>query len=659
MQALVQVIRHALVISGFAIALAFGGGAMAAPYAAMVMDARNGEVLYATNHDTKLHPASLTKMMTLYVAFEAIKHGELTLDTMVTVSRRATSTECVCLGLRAGQRISMRNLIRAAALRSANDAAVVIAEAVSGSVEEFGRRMTRTARAIGMSNTTLLNPHGLTQAGHMSTARDMTILGRQLFFDYPQYYNIFSRRSENAGAATVANTNRRFLDSYAGADGIKTGYTRAAGFNLTASARRGNKHIITTVFGGTSTAARNAKVAELMDVGFNRAKTRVASRAPATPPYQGRGAVAVAQADPEVMSPTPTGRPAAAKTIRLQTAVRTSPRPLPRPDRTDPAALLAVVRESVDAAVSQVAQAAPVAPAAAQVANATLELPAIAPPPRPERLAEAPITDLAAAQAAGFSIAAPEDLAALEAPEPAPVVAVEPAVASEIAVATDDSAENSATEAAEVALAPVEPPPALAEAPAAPRPDLIPAPVDLASAPPQAQMMWSGAADSVTLTAAQGQGPDAASVLVAHADLDYRSQPSAAPAPVTPDLSGGIILTRAPDPASTVPGSQAVPIQMASVPPVADLEVISRLSTSDSGRVYGVSLGEFSSRSAAERGLITVKMAEASALGNGISRIRQTSGRYEALFAGLSVQEAERACLRLQARGMECVVSHP
>jgi len=637
MQALVQVIRHALVICGFMIAVAIGGSAYAAPYAAMVMDARTGEVLHATNHDTKLHPASLTKMMTLYVAFEAIKHGELTLDTMVTVSKRATSTECVCLGLRAGQKISMRNLIRAAALRSANDAAVVIAEAVSGSVEEFARRMTRTGRAIGMKNTTFQNPHGLTQAGHISTARDMTILGRQLFFDYPEYYNIFSRRSENAGAATVANTNRRFLDSYAGADGIKTGFTRAAGFNLTASARRGNKHIITTVFGGTSTAARNAKVAELMDMGFRRAKDRVASRAPATPAYQGRGSVAVARAEPESMSPNVTGRPAAAKTIRLQTAVRTSPRPLPRPDRTDPAALLAVVRDSVDAAVSQLAAAAP--PAAA-------ELPAIAPPPRPERTPEAPVTDLAAAQAAGFSIAAPEDLAALDAP--APVVEHETQVA-----------------AVETPVAVTEPDPApkveIQVAAAAPAQETE-IPEEIVAAAPE--MMWSGAADSVTLTAAPAviPLPDATpdTAMAAHVDLDYhptQAAPVAAPAPAA---GAGIILTRAPSATSAeVSASAPPPAQMAAIAPEPDLQVISRLSTSDSGRVWGVSLGEFSSRSAAERGLITVKMAEAAALGNGISRIRQTSGRYEAIFAGLSAQEAERACLRLQARGMECVVSHP
>jgi len=179
--------------------------------------------------------------------------------------------------------------------------------------------------------------------------------------------------------------------------------------------------------------------------------------------------------------------------------------------------------------------------------------------------------------------------------------------------------------------------------------------------PPDTSTLWSGATDSVTLATAPALIPlpdaSADTAMAAHVDLDY--QPSQPEAQAPSIAQGGIILTRAPSATSADTTEQEQPQVFAAAAPTPDLQVISRLSTSDSGRVWGVSLGEFSSRSAAERGLITVKMAEASALGNGISRIRQTSGRYEALFAGLSAQEAERACLRLQARGMECVVSHP
>ncbi len=177
--------------------------------------------------------------------------------------------------------------------------------------------MNRTAKALGMSNTTFRNAHGLTENGHMSTARDMTTLGRHVLYDYPQYYNLFSRTSTNAGVREVANTNRRFLGNYRGADGIKTGYTRAAGFNLVASAERGNERIIATVFGGRSTASRNAKVAELLDLGFRRAPTRVALRKPSVPTYQG---------NTNSKASAPVG-----KTIRVATAVRKSLHPHYRP----------------------------------------------------------------------------------------------------------------------------------------------------------------------------------------------------------------------------------------------------------------------------------------------------------------------------------------
>jgi D-alanyl-D-alanine carboxypeptidase len=257
----------------------------AAPYAALVMDARTGEVLHASNADTRLHPASLTKMMTLYIAFTAVKNGEISLDTQVRISQHAASEPPSKLGLRSGQTIAFRYLIRAAAVKSANDAATAIGEAISGSEAAFARRMNATAKALGMTRTTFRNAHGLTEDGHLSTARDMTVLGRHLLYDFPQYYNLFSRRSTHAGLREVSNTNRRLLDAYKGADGIKTGYTRAAGFNLVASAERGNERVIATVFGGKSTASRNAKVAELLDLGFRRAPSSAPLRKPDAPDY--------------------------------------------------------------------------------------------------------------------------------------------------------------------------------------------------------------------------------------------------------------------------------------------------------------------------------------------------------------------------------------
>ncbi|WP_424942445.1 serine hydrolase [Aliiroseovarius crassostreae] len=360
--------------------------AAAAPYAAMVMDARSGKVLHSRNADTRLHPASLTKMMTLYVAFEAISRGEISLDTVVTISRKAASEPPSKLGLRTGQKIKLRYLIRGAAIKSGNDAATAIGEAIAGSESAFARRMNRTAKAMGMTRTHFKNAHGLTENGHLSTARDMTTLGRHLFYDYPDYYNLFSRRTADAGVRKVNNTNTRFLNSYRGADGIKTGYTRAAGFNLVASAERGGERIITTVFGGRSTASRNAKVAELMNLGFRRAPTRVAVRKPARPTY------APGSFDPG----------AAGKTIRLVTAVKKSPRPMVRPGAeaaepvtsTQLAALTEGIAEAVEevtrqeAVVAQAPITAPVPPAPKSTAKPFVgadiaPVSAVAPPPRP------------------------------------------------------------------------------------------------------------------------------------------------------------------------------------------------------------------------------------------------------------------------------------
>ncbi len=295
--------------------------AVAAPYAAVVMDARTGKIMHSRNADTRLHPASLTKMMTLYIAFEAIERGEISLDTNMRISKNAASEPPSKLGLVAGQRIKLRYCIRAAAVKSANDCATAIGEAIAGSEAKFARRMNRTAKALGMTRTTFKNAHGLTESGHMSTAHDMTILGRHVLYDYPQYYNLFSRRTADAGIREVANTNRRLLAAYKGADGIKTGYTRAAGFNLVASAERGNERVIATVFGGRSTASRNAKVAELLDLGFKRAPSRAKVRKPGKPAYS---AVIASNGNP---APGAKG-----KTIRLVTAVKHSLRPKRRPE---------------------------------------------------------------------------------------------------------------------------------------------------------------------------------------------------------------------------------------------------------------------------------------------------------------------------------------
>ena len=360
----VQPARYGLfILAAIWVLLILPLSAMAAPYAAYVIDARTGEVLHSTNADTRLHPASLTKMMTLYIAFEAIKRGEISIDSKVKISSNAASEPPSKLGLKSGQTIALRYLIRAAAVKSANDAATAIGEALEGSEAKFARRMNRTAKALGMKNTTFKNAHGLTEPGHLSTAHDMTIMGRHLLYDFPEYYNLFSRITADAGVRKVSHTNRRFLTSYKGADGIKTGYTRAAGFNLVASAERGNERIIVTVFGGTSTSARNAKVAELMDLGFRRAPSKAPMNKPAKPSY-------VDVEDMPMASNT-----AAGKTIRVVGAVLSSKRPNLRPRSTVevvvataemPQATSPILKADITAALQEAQKIAPV-PAVASI----------------------------------------------------------------------------------------------------------------------------------------------------------------------------------------------------------------------------------------------------------------------------------------------------
>ena len=344
---------------------------VAAPYAAMVMDARTGEVLHSRNADTRLHPASLTKMMTLYIAFQAVQRGEISLDTEVRVTSLAAGEPPSKLGLRTGQKIRLRYLIRAAAVKSANDAATAIGVAISGSESAFATRMNRTAKAMGLTNTHFLNAHGLTQSGHYSTARDMSVLGRHVIYDFPQYYNLFSRKTADAGVAQVAHTNRRFLNNYEGADGIKTGYTRAAGYNLVASAQRGQERVIATVFGGSSTAARNSRITELMDMGFNRAPTRATIRRPNPP------AAAVAQTNELVQgNGSPATNGGAGKTVRVSGLISRSPRPQLRPAPEAPL-LLAVNEDIINSVVAE---------AVASADGQTTHVPGTPPQARPDDL---------------------------------------------------------------------------------------------------------------------------------------------------------------------------------------------------------------------------------------------------------------------------------
>lgn len=240
-----------------------------AKYASIVIDARTGQVLHQVNADTRNYPASLTKMMTLYMTFEALSEGRLKLDQMLPVSRTAAGRSATKLGLRRGEKIKVQDIILSLVTKSANDAATVVAEALGGSERRFSRIMTVRAHEIGMDNTTFRNASGLPNRRQLTTARDMATLSRALYMDYPQYYHYFSIRKFTYKGLTHKNHNK-LLGRFKGIDGIKTGYIRASGFNLAASIERDGRRLISVVMGGRSPRSRDRHVMSLLERAFAR-----------------------------------------------------------------------------------------------------------------------------------------------------------------------------------------------------------------------------------------------------------------------------------------------------------------------------------------------------------------------------------------------------
>ncbi|NBB52070.1 serine hydrolase [Rhizobium sp. CRIBSB] len=243
-----------------------------ARYAAIVVDAETGEVLFARHADSRRYPASITKVMTLYLTFEALQAGRIKLDDVLTVSARAASQPPSKLGLGAGQTITLDDAMHATAVRSANDMAVAIAEYVGGSEARFTAMMTLKAQELGMTQTRYVNANGLPDSRQLTSARDLAILSRAVMRDFPQYYRFFGQHDWVYQGRTYRNTNG--LLGANGYDGLKTGFTNASGYNLAASSVRDGRRLIGIVLGGRTTASRNAHMAGLLDVGFEVERRR-------------------------------------------------------------------------------------------------------------------------------------------------------------------------------------------------------------------------------------------------------------------------------------------------------------------------------------------------------------------------------------------------
>ena len=294
-----------------------------ARYAAIVLDADTGRILHAANPDTRNYPASLTKMMTLYLVFDALESGRLKLNQRLPVSTRAAGMTPSKLGVKRGETITVETVILALVTKSANDAAVVVAEYLGGTEAKFARLMTKKARAIGMRRTSFRNASGLPNRRQLSTARDMAVLANRLVQDFPQQYRYFSRQRYTFRGKELKNHNT-LLRTYPGTDGIKTGYIRASGFNLAASVTRNGRRLIGVVFGGRSAKSRDRHMAKLLERAFK--KVSVATATPPAPPRT--KPVAVPKKRAVAAAPRPK-----AVSVATRTKPRAAPRPKPAPAR--------------------------------------------------------------------------------------------------------------------------------------------------------------------------------------------------------------------------------------------------------------------------------------------------------------------------------------
>ena len=324
-------------------------------FSSIIVDGNSGATLASSNPDASRHPASLTKIMTLYLLFERLEAGKMKLDTEMEVSKHASEQDPTKLDLRPGQTIQVEDAIKGLVTRSANDAAVVIAEAIAGDESDFAKLMTHKARALGMTRTVYRNASGLPDDDQVTTARDQSTLGRAIQDRFPRYYRYFSTTAFNYHGHSIRNHNH-LLGSVEGVDGIKTGYTRASGFNLVTSMRRGNRHLVGVVMGGRSGGSRDAIMRNLLAENLEKAASKrtvaaITERNPSdanadvaedeaasrpTQMVQVQGAVQVASAAPEQAVP-PVRAAASRSVIAAAAAALPPPQAKAEQARTEPA----------------------------------------------------------------------------------------------------------------------------------------------------------------------------------------------------------------------------------------------------------------------------------------------------------------------------------
>ncbi len=586
----------------------------------MIIDANTGEALHADKADEPRYPASLTKMMTLYMVFEQLELGRLTPSTKIKISQEAASAQPTKLDLEPGEQIMVIDAVKALITKSANDMAIALAEAVGGSESRFAELMTAKARSIGMRNTTFRNASGLPDSGQVTTARDMLTLALHLQDDFPKYFPLFALRSFTYNGSSHRNHNT-MLNSFEGIDGIKTGYTRMSGFNLVTSLRRGDKHLVGAVFGGTTAGTRNLTMRMLLTRALLKASTKK-TRKPAP--------ILIARAKPAMRPEQPktvaTVAPAKPKPLQVATAQPAKPAPVAAAPPLKLAVQAPAAVEPIQVASVEDAPAAAVEPTPAEAptpveTSTPIEIAKVRPvmvAPRVKRtafvIAPEPEIRATAAEAQPMQEQTPAvaaAVAALSAPLPArqaPAPQVEPIVPP--IVVTKPAVVAPAPQAVAVPRQTIA---------AAPRPTLPP----IAVAPPQQVQQ--------AITPQRGAMP---STLQAQAQSLGRGVPTSAPMPAQQVAF-----------ATTAPSHLRGP-----VPPTQ--------SAAPSG--FHIQIGAYASATEAERVL-----RETQARSNGLLKAAtpvtapvQKENRllYRARFAGFSAQTAANTCLELRRTAIDCFV---
>jgi D-alanyl-D-alanine carboxypeptidase len=629
----------------------------AAPYADIVVDANSGAVLHATNPDARRHPASLTKIMTLYLLFEQLDAGKLKLDTPLKVSAEASGQSPTKLGLKPGSSLAVEDAIKGMVTRSANDAAVVVAEAIAGSEDDFARLMTRKAHALGMKDTVYKNASGLPDDDQVTTARDQSTLGRAIQERFPRYYKYFSIRSFTFRGESISNHNH-LLGKVEGVDGIKTGYINASGFNLVTSVHRGNRYLVAVVMGGSSGGSRDARMRELIND-----KIALASIKRTAP------MVAEASGTPDVRPEPMVVSKAEAKPAPTAVA-KAEPKSGPKPEpmvvtKAEPKVAAAKV-EPKEAAKAE-AKAEPRF-AVASATSLPVRFNSAAPPAEPAALRPEPAvavtltpTQVAAGSTepirpvlvktltvkAGVrtaSLAASH--VALPATEAQPVAAAAPAPAPMVAA----KAEPAVLPPAPIAAEPSAPPPAPAPAPA----PVAAAKPEPAAPPEVATKPEPPAAPAAPAAAAKEEPAPMAAVTAAAA----KPEAAAEPAPAHPGMSSAAPAPVAAAPAVPTP-KPAPAAKIAAATPTAKPAPAAPAAKPQHRPGWMIQVGAFPAEQAAQQRLSTVQ-GKASKMLSGAEAFTETVDKagttyYRARFAGLDKDKAEAACKYLKKNDVECV----